>query len=261
MSTAVEAPFVNFMLIGVQKAGTTALAHFLAEHPRIYLPAAKELHIFDDGDWPGVQSVAQVNAAYQLQMGDHAGQPLVGDATPSYLWLPGVVEDIARYNPGMKLIVLLREPRARALSHYRMEVARGKERLPLVLALLAEPWRLWRDRGNRSRWAPSRYHSYVSRSRYARQLRHLYRHFPREQVLVLRGEDLLRHHAETLDRAFGFLGVEPRGALVPPAVHREGSGDSGRERLGRGLLRLLLWLEPHRLRGLVPFDPLDWRSP
>jgi hypothetical protein len=90
-------------------------------------------------------------------------------------------------------------------------------------------------------------------------LRHLYRHFPREQVLVLRSEDLLRHHAETLDRVFAFLGVAARGALIPPGLHREGQGGTGRERTGRWLLRALLWREPRKLRGLVPFDPLDWR--
>lgn len=258
MTESVEQPIVNFMLIGVQKGGTTALAQFLAQHPQVYLPAAKELHLFDDGDWPGVQSVAQVNASYRALMPDHAGQPLVGEATPSYLWLPRVVEDLARYNPALKLIVLLREPCARALSHYRMEVARGKEPLSLVRALLAEPWRLWRDRGNRSRWAPSRYFSYVSRSRYARQLRHLYRHFPREQVLVLRSEDLLRDHVATLDAVFDFLGVERRGALIPPETVREGPADGSYEHLGRLLLRLLLWCEPRKLRALVSFDPSAW---
>ena len=49
---------------------------------------------------------------------------------------------IARYNPAMRWIVLLREPAERALSHHHMERSRGRERWPLWLALLLERWRL-----------------------------------------------------------------------------------------------------------------------
>ena len=37
----------TFLGIGAQKAGTTALTRFLANHPEVYVPAIKEMHFFD----------------------------------------------------------------------------------------------------------------------------------------------------------------------------------------------------------------------
>jgi hypothetical protein len=38
---------VNFLIVGTQKGGTTALAQFLANHPQICMAPAKEVHFFD----------------------------------------------------------------------------------------------------------------------------------------------------------------------------------------------------------------------
>ena len=44
------APKVNFLVIGAQKAGTTALDHYLRQHPDIGMADVKEVHYFDDED-------------------------------------------------------------------------------------------------------------------------------------------------------------------------------------------------------------------
>jgi hypothetical protein len=251
-------PFVNFLVIGAQKCGTTAFARFLGQHPGICMAEDKELHVFDDEHWPGVQSVEQVDAVYRARIGNYTGQPLVGEATPVYLWLPYVVEDLHRYNPQLKLIVLLRDPVERSISHYRMERVRGKESLPLWRALLAERGRLHADRGNRSRWAPSRYHSYLDRSRYARQLEHLSRFFPREQVLLLKTEALRTHHAETLNAAFRFLGTDELGHEIGAGEPEPPPGPARGEPWVRPLLRLYFRPERRRLRGMLPFPIDDW---
>ena len=38
---------VDFVVAGVQKAGTTALHYFIAKHPHIALPRDQALHFFD----------------------------------------------------------------------------------------------------------------------------------------------------------------------------------------------------------------------
>ena len=43
-------PFPNLIIPGVQKAGTTALASFLSQHPDICIVEGKEAHVFDDPD-------------------------------------------------------------------------------------------------------------------------------------------------------------------------------------------------------------------
>ena len=48
-----DGPLVNFLVVGVQKGGTTALHEYLAEQGGVALPDVKEVHFFDDEgqDW------------------------------------------------------------------------------------------------------------------------------------------------------------------------------------------------------------------
>ena len=43
-----DAPRIGFLIGGVQKAGTTALARYLAGHPQLALPQRMEAHVLDD---------------------------------------------------------------------------------------------------------------------------------------------------------------------------------------------------------------------
>ena len=38
---------VNFLVVGAQKSGTTALDRYLRQHPEIEMGSKKELHFFD----------------------------------------------------------------------------------------------------------------------------------------------------------------------------------------------------------------------
>lgn len=211
-----SAPRVRFLVGGVQKAGTSALAAYLSEHPRLCLPVDKEAHIFDmpgfDDNWRR-QHVDELYAGHFPA--DAAGRTC-GDATPIYLFHPLLVQRIARYNPDMRWIVLLRDPVERALSQYHMERARGAESWPLWPALLLERWRLRGHRDDFSPASPLRSHSYLARGDYSRQLDVLYAHFPREQVLLLRSETLRRDPAACLASACVFLGVSPPGTAPAP---------------------------------------------
>ena len=201
-------PRVTFLIGGVQKGGTTALASFLARHPMLELPAKKEAHVFDspefDDDWAPEQVDQRYDGCFQRSEG-----VLHGDATPIYLFHPILVRRIAAYNPEMKWIVILRHPLERALSQYHMERCRGLETWPLLPALLLERWRLRGHEDDFSPDSPLRRHSYRARGDYARQLDVLFSHFPARQVLLLRNEQLALQPDETLEKACQFLGVEP----------------------------------------------------
>ena len=132
------------------------------------------------------------------------------------MYLPEVTGRVRRYHPGMRWIVLLRDPVARAVSHYRMERVRGNETLPFEEAIAAERARLRRDHGSRKWNASVRLHSYVDRGLYTRQIRRLWRVFGRERVLILTTHGLRTRHEETLRRVYDFLGVRDRD-FIPPA--------------------------------------------
>ena len=251
-------PTVRFLIGGVQKGGTSALARYLQSHPDIRLPAGKEAHVFDDpraGDWTAERFEAEYQAHFLLMQGSRSA--VCGDATPIYCFHPALVERIARYNPAMRWIILLRDPIERAISHYYMERNRGQEARALAAALLAEPWRLRGREDDFSADSPLRRHSYCARGRYVRQLDALYGHFPRDQVLVLRSMDLLAHPARSMDCVHAFLGVAPQtGATQFERVFQGDYAGQGRHPWVRWVLRQHFRRELSLLRSRhgVSFD-------
>lgn len=203
-------PRVSFLIGGAQKAGTTALASVLAQHPGVALPRAKEAHVFDAPDTSDDEDVQRVEARFESHFeAAEWNDPgvVVGDATPISVLHPTLIARVARYNPAMRWIVLLRDPVDRAISQWQMERRRGDERWPMTLAFLAEPWRLRGHDGDFSDGSPLRHHSYLERSRYRSQCRELLLRFPREQVLILRTEDLTLNPTGVLTAVWRHIGV------------------------------------------------------
>jgi hypothetical protein len=194
----------HFIVIGAQKAGTTSVHEWLLQYPGIYLPASKEAHYFTLFYDKSVQWYANHFAGAQR------GQ-LRGDITPYYAFHPYAAERIATLLPAVRLIVLVRDPVERTISHYFHEVRRGKESLPLTEALAAEPMRLEgaadRLRQPGSQDLAHQCFSYVSRSRYELQIMHYRRFFASSQLLVLRSEDVFANHTGTWERLLTHIGA------------------------------------------------------
>ena len=240
---------VDFVVAGVQKGGTSALAHFLSQHPALAM-ASREGHIFDSPDYSEDWTPEEIDVRYARRIERRPAAAACGESTPLYLFLPDVAAELHRYNPAMKVIVILRDPVERALSHYAMERGRGNEHRPLWIALLAERRRLRRCPDPRAPESAARRHSYRSRGLYGVQLRNLFAVFPPNQVLVLRSEDLLRRHDETLKNVFAFLGVSVSVRISPETVFK-GPGLGGKHAVLRWLLRLFYAADSRRLRAIM----------
>lgn len=193
---------VDFLIVGAQKAGTTALFDYLAEIPAFELPAVKEAHFFDDEE--AVDWAAPDYARYHALFADSAR--LWGEATPIYIYWPNALERIRAYNPAIKLIFLVRDPIERAWSHWKMEYARGKETEPFA----------WCIRDGRARMADGtpypgfhRVYSYIERGFYGRQLARALDLFPREQLLLLGSHTLKHDPTAAIGRICAFLGASP----------------------------------------------------
>jgi sulfotransferase family protein len=204
-----QTPLVTFLIAGVQKGGTTALFDYLGDYPDVALSTVKEAHFFDDDtrNW-----AAPNYDDYHAQFGEPSGRPC-GEATPIYTYWPGSLERIAAYNPAMRLIVVLRDPVQRAWSHWRMEYARGAEKEPFAWCIRQGRQRLFDARP----WGCHREFSYVERGFYGEQMERLLTLFARDQVLVLRSDDLRSDPAPVLARVRAFLGLPD----IPPPAPRE----------------------------------------
>ncbi|MDB5463803.1 MAG: Sulfotransferase [Phenylobacterium sp.] len=202
---------VAFIVAGVQKGGTTALFDYLGEAPELSLSRVKEVHFFDDEgqDW-----ACPDYGAYHANFDPFDGRPR-GEATPIYLYWPGSLERIRAYNPAIKLIVMLRDPVERAWSHWKMEYARGAETRPFAWCVREGRQRLFAA----DPWGFHRELSYVERGFYGEQIERLYGLFPRDQVLVLRAEDLRRDPGPALSQVRRFLGLPDAAAPAAREVH------------------------------------------
>ena len=202
----------DFIVIGAQKAGTGSLYYYLSEHPDIHPPLLKEIHYFDGGLDPDRDSFALGEAWYRAHF-PHPSRLGAGDrvfeASPLYLFNPLAPERMASRLPEVKLIVLLRDPAARAISQYFMSVRRGFERLPLMEALLAEDERLAPVLAAQDYKSPVFIHnSYKRRGCYAEQLERFLGHFHREQLLILDSGAFFTQPRKTVEEVFDFVGVD-----------------------------------------------------
>lgn len=191
---------VNFLICGAQKAGTTTLAAYCRQHPGIGMPEEKELHFFDQDEYFLSSPDYGLYHRHFAGLEQHA---VIGEATPVYMYWPGVPERIRQYNPDMKLVILLRNPVERAYSHWQMEYDRHLEPLDFGVAIRQERQRLETAGEKRRVW------SYMDRGFYSRQLDNIFTLFGREQVLVLKTEDLKSSAHLLLSKVSAFLGVAP----------------------------------------------------
>lgn len=193
---------VDFVVAGVQKAGTTAIHDFLAQHPQIALLRDQALHFFDK------EEHFQGQPDYRVLLSNFdPGRRwrTAGEVTADYLYYPRALERISAYNPKMKIIVSLRNPAERAFSQWNMRREKGQEPLDFVAALKRDQ-EIGISKGPRG-------NAYIARSLYLPQLEKVFTLFPREQVLVLKYESLRSNPKPVVQEIFDFLGVEPRSGL------------------------------------------------
>ena len=202
---------LDFIVVGAQKSGTTALHYFLRKHPQIALPERQELHFFDDDeifsrpvDYDLLHRQFRPVAGSTLLRFATARQAIAGEVTPSYLYWKPAMERIWNYNRQIKLVILLRNPIDRAFAHWNMQRFKDREPLGFLDALKEEPRRIAQPLT-----IESRRFAYVDRGFYSGQLERVFKFFPREQVHFVKFEDFRDRKQETLDGVFEFLGVKP----------------------------------------------------
>jgi Sulfotransferase domain len=259
----------DFFVVGVPKGGTTALHALLAQHPGLFLSAVKEPKFYlCDGRPPpssGQRGPGDAHSAlewmwqrdrYEALFDAAPPGALRGESTPFYLYDQSAHARMAWDVPQAKIIAMLRDPVDRAYSNWNHLRSDGLETVPSFLDALA----LEDERVKRG-WAP--FWHYRRLGRYAEQLRSLFDHFPRDQVLLLRYRELVDDPVGTMTRVDAFLGVPEQAARVaqPENVHPY-VGDTTRVRaLGRvvragaaagSYLRPQVWraVEAQLLKGL-----------
>ena len=185
-----------FLGIGAQKSGTTTLHELLKSEREIYLCEKKEVQYFSLNFDKGTRW-------YKSQFEQKKKNQKSGEITPMYLYHKECARRIYDHNKDVLLIILLREPINRAISHYYHAVKRGYEELPMKKALECEAKRLI----NGGVYSYQK-HSYLSRSRYIEQLDRYHSYFKKEQILIIKSEDMFNETAKEYTKIRKFLGLK-----------------------------------------------------
>lgn len=185
----------DVVIIGAMKSASTSLHRWLNDQPEVFMAHPKETNFF-------TTSWSRGRAWYSEQFDEATPEQLVGESSVNYTdpqLSPRAAERMAEVIPNARLIYVLRHPVERIRSHYRHEVQRRRESRSLIDALS--------DPGN----------SYVAHSSYHSALAPYIEHFPREQILVVRFEDLVRPPAPAWSRVLELLSLADR--PVPEEAH------------------------------------------
>lgn len=176
----------DFLVIGVTKCGTTSLYNYLIKHPNILEANKKEIHFFDNQFNKGV-------VWYEKQFPQKQDGKLIGEASPGYFWKKFCANRIYQTCPNVKLIVIFRDPVKRMISEFQRISNRHGKKLNFEDTIFKE----------------IRFEQYFGAGMYITHLNRWLQFFPREQMLILILEDLIKNPSEEVNKIFKFLGLEP----------------------------------------------------
>ncbi len=192
-----------FLIIGAQKAGSTALFSYLEKHQQIIPPQVKEVQFFDHRYAFGSRWYATHFPSQRALENDK----ITFEATPNYLYYPACAERIFTYDPAIKLIAALRNPIDRAYSNWNWRGGLGWHNFGYdsfdamvrgEIDVIAK-----QGTGYPGNLAPK----YLQRGLYADQLERYFALFPREQIMVIESAALRREPVETLNAVTRWLGL------------------------------------------------------
>lgn len=206
----------DFLIIGSQKCGTTSLYNYLASHPCIYPTSKKEIGFFDRGSNNGITWYKShfPSLFYKFYVKNISERKyfLTGEASTGYVLYPHALRRISATLPNVKLILVLRNPVDRAYSHYQHTCRIGKENLPFEIAIQREEERVasdWDNLRTESKFFSANIYlySYCYIGKYFEQVKELYKLFSKENILILRSEELFEIPKDVLNQTYRFLNI------------------------------------------------------
>ena len=202
----------NFIIAGGVATGTSFLSAMLSYHPDIYLPRIQRPEPnFFHYSWKFNRGIEWYQHTWFHEVGT---QTAIGERSSLLLPSDFAASRLKQIIPDIKLIFCLRSPSERAWANYRFTALEGLEPLSFDEAIECEDERIKQSVGI---WAEVMPHAYLIRSRYSTHLQQFIELFGRDQILLLKSEDLGRLPQENVRRVCDFLGVKSSLQLPLPA--------------------------------------------
>jgi hypothetical protein len=204
----------DVVIIGAAKSGSTTIYDYLNAHPQVLRSYRKEHHYFDrqrnvsSEEYRGEFPLRATCKASNVLTGN---RPLTFEATPSYLFCPLVPARMQACLPDGKFVAVLREPVARAYSHYQMNLRKGYIGNISFREAIDLERRTLESKHDEAFYLGEEYNrqSYLGRGLYVFQLKRWFGCFPRDRFLILNATDLARDSQAAFEKLTLFLGIGP----------------------------------------------------
>lgn len=225
----------DFIIIGAQRCGTTSLYDYISTYSTNFVPAErKETQYFSELFDRSIDRYLSLFPVFR-------GGRLTGEASPTYAFPASIPKRVHDAFPDTKLILIVRDPVERAISHRKLIDKLGDEYaddLSFLEALKTEENRIQLAPGQSYSWS-YKIHSYKLRGLYAEQMERWLDLFPRDQLLVVHLGDLETAFGETMRRIAGFVGLELVSELPEELPYRTNATKKGDAYRGPEVLEYL----------------------
>lgn len=177
----------DFMIIGVSRCGTSSLFKNLCRHADIQAPMKKEIHFFDNNSF-----YRKGLGWYSSKFPDRLPGRLLFEATPNYFSHQQAPARIKLDLPWMKMILMFRDPVARAWSNYCVfrELFQSPDDLTAINPAVVKGY-------------------------YIEGMKRWLKQFPMRRFLIIKSEDFFRDPQSWINSSLAFLDL-PTNNLGPP---------------------------------------------
>lgn len=202
----------SFLIVGVQKSGTSILFEYISQHPKIKKAYMEKTERFF-GKY--TEPIKHHSSNYPILKKDE----ITGDVRQDYSFQPKAAKTLKNILPNVKPIFILRDPVQRTISHYNMNKQANRESLSLEEALQSEDKRIKKEweslvknpnHNRRILWN----FSYKTKSKYENYIPEWLEFFP--DTLILKYEELLKNTQKVISEVFSYLGVSDYTIKVKP---------------------------------------------
>lgn len=189
----------NLIVPGAAKSGTSSLHEALNKHPKISMSEQKEPHYFCRSE----KYAQGCNYHNGLFSPDDAAE-FFGESSTGYMIWSDAVERIARDLTNPKIILLLRHPVERTISHWKWRVKLGLEGRPIMAAIEANGYGFDPEKPDNGYG----YMSYLQFSEYSKYCSMWIEQFGKENCLTITTDDLRTKFQNTMSKCFSFLDLD-----------------------------------------------------
>lgn len=234
---------INTILIGAQKAGSSSLYQWIGQHPDVSAPESlKDVHYFTNDELYN-QGTTFFDKFYPSKI----KEKIILHGAVNYILFDKCAERLHRYDPNLKLILILRNPVNRAFSAYTYFKKQQHEKRSFKDALKQEqeiPYTTYKDVSNLT---------YLEHGFYFKQLQHFIKYFDLENIHIVFYEELMADKKNKCAQIFKFLGVEID--FIPDFIHKNKTGSVRSGKLNNilfGSNKIKNFVKKYSLYNLLP---------